>query len=76
MGKVELVVDLNPGSRSARSADVPIVDNIVRALPATTAHAEALRDASEADLREIVDAFDPDRALADAEAAIRNGSFD
>ncbi|WP_435345608.1 4-phosphopantoate--beta-alanine ligase [Haloarchaeobius sp. HRN-SO-5] len=76
MGKVELVVDLNPGSRSARVADVPIVDNIVRALPNITAHARALQGASEAELRDIVEEFDAEWALADAEEAIRSGEFD
>ncbi|HKL28909.1 MAG TPA: 4-phosphopantoate--beta-alanine ligase, partial [Natrialbaceae archaeon] len=36
MGKTEIVVDLNPGSRSPRSAAVPIVDNVMRAVPNVT----------------------------------------
>jgi len=76
MGTVEIVVDLNPGSRSARVATVPIVDNIVRALPNVTAHADSLADAAEADLRAVVDSFDAEAALDDAERAIRTDSFD
>jgi 4-phosphopantoate--beta-alanine ligase len=76
LGKTEIVIDLNPGSRSARAADVPIVDNLVRALPTITEHARDLADADEATLREIVDSFDPEAALEDAERAIRQGSFD
>jgi 4-phosphopantoate--beta-alanine ligase len=76
MGKTELVVDLNPGSRSARAATVPIVDNIVRALPNMTAHAEELSGAGEATLREIVENFDAGAALDDAEREIRSGSFE
>jgi 4-phosphopantoate--beta-alanine ligase len=76
MGKTELVVDLNPGSRSARAAAVPIIDNIVRALPNMTAHAEELADADEATLREIVANFDAQVALDDAEREIRSGSFE
>lgn len=34
MGKTVIAVDLNPLSRTARAADVTIVDNVVRALPA------------------------------------------
>jgi len=75
-GKVEIVVDLNPGSRSAQAATVPVVDNIVRALPRITEHAETLADAPESALRSIVEAFDAEAALADAERAIRSGSFD
>ncbi|AUX09078.1 4-phosphopantoate---beta-alanine ligase [Halalkaliarchaeum desulfuricum] len=75
LGKVEIVIDLNPGSRSARVADVPIVDNVLRAVPNVTRHARALRDRPRAELEAIVREFDPDDALEAAERAIRNGSF-
>ena len=71
MDKTELVVDLNPMSRSARAATVPIVDNLIRAIPNMTAHAEALRDASPAELDSIVESFDAEAALASAERRIR-----
>ncbi|WP_267642421.1 4-phosphopantoate--beta-alanine ligase [Haloarchaeobius amylolyticus] len=76
MGKTEIVVDLNPGSRSPRMAAVPVIDNIMRAIPNITEHARELADASEDELRDIVESFDRERALDEAEAAIRNGSFD
>jgi 4-phosphopantoate--beta-alanine ligase len=76
MGKTEIVVDLNPLSRSAREASVPVVDNIVRAVPNIAAHAVELAEASPEELTEIVDSFDPQTALADAEAAIRGGAVD
>lgn len=76
MGKTEIVIDLNPGSRSVRAATVPIVDNIVRAVPNITRHVRELTGASEADLREIVDSFETEEALNAAERAIRAGSFD
>jgi 4-phosphopantoate--beta-alanine ligase len=75
-GKTEIVVDLNPRSRSAQAAAVPIVDNIVRAVPNVTAHARDLEDASEAELRAIVADFDAAAALDDAERAIRSGDLD
>ena len=75
MGKTEIVVDLNPGSRSPRTAAVPIIDNLIRAVPNVTAHARDLDDAAPETLRGIADEFDPDAALAAAEAAIREGSF-
>jgi len=74
MGKTELVIDLNPLSRSARTATVPIVDNIIRAIPNVTGHARNLQDASESELAEIVDDFDADEALRAAEDAIRSGA--
>jgi 4-phosphopantoate--beta-alanine ligase len=71
MGTTELVVDLNPMSRSARTASVPVVDNLVRALPNVTDHARSLADADDAELDAVVEAFDPGEALAAAERAIR-----
>ncbi len=73
MGKTELVIDLNPMSRSARSATVPIVDNLLRALPNMTAQAEALADADRTTLEDIVKSFDAEAALEAAEDRIRNG---
>ncbi|WP_058827256.1 4-phosphopantoate--beta-alanine ligase [Haloferax sp. Q22] len=76
MDKVEIVVDLNPMSRSAQVATVPIVDNIVRAVPNITAHARDLRaaEATREELEAIVADFDADAALDAAERAIRSGS--
>jgi 4-phosphopantoate--beta-alanine ligase len=74
MGKVEIVVDLNPMSRSARSADIPIVDNIVRAVPNVTRHARELAGKPREELQRVVDRFDREEALAAAERAIREGS--
>jgi len=75
MGKIEIVVDLNPLSRSAESATVPIIDNIIRAVPNITAHVRDLADADESELRAIVADFDPDEARAAAEDALRSGEL-
>jgi 4-phosphopantoate--beta-alanine ligase len=72
MGKTELVVDLNPMSRSAQTASVPIVDNIVRAVPNITAHVRDLGDADREKLEQIVAEFDREAALAAAEDRIRS----
>jgi len=72
MGTTELVVDLNPLSRSAQVATVPIVDNIIRAIPNVTDHARDLAGDPEAQ-REAIEAFDADAALSAAERAIREG---
>ena len=74
IGTTELVVDLNPLSRSAQAASVPIVDNVVRALPNMTDHARSLADADEAELDAIAEAFDPEAALTAAERVIREPS--
>ncbi|CCQ34576.1 4-phosphopantoate--beta-alanine ligase [Halorhabdus tiamatea] len=73
MGKTEIVIDLNPLSRSAQVAAVPIVDNVLRAVPNMTEHAQSLRDRSTGELQEMIDEFDPDETLAAAEEAIRTG---
>jgi 4-phosphopantoate--beta-alanine ligase len=44
MGKRVITIDLNPLSRTARAADVTIVDELTRALPLL---AQALRDPGE-----------------------------
>jgi 4-phosphopantoate--beta-alanine ligase len=72
MGKTELVVDLNPMSRSAKSATVPIIDNLIRAVPNITAHARDLADASEGELDAIIEDFDSEAALEAAEQRIRS----
>ena len=74
MGKTELVVDLNPQSRSARHATVPIVDNIVRAIPTIRQAVEELTGASESELEKLIERFDPAAALTDAERVIRTAS--
>jgi 4-phosphopantoate--beta-alanine ligase len=75
LGKVEIVIDLNPLSRSAQAADVPLVDNILRAIPNITAHARELADADRAELERIVREFDAGAALDEAERAIRSGDL-
>ena len=75
MGKTEIVIDLNPLSRSAQTAAIPIVDNVVRAVPNVTRHARQLADASRDELERIVAEFDREAALEAAERAIRDGRF-
>ncbi|ARS91830.1 4-phosphopantoate--beta-alanine ligase [Natrarchaeobaculum aegyptiacum] len=73
MDKTEIVIDLNPLSRSPRVAEVPIVDNIIRAVPNITAHARDLVDADRDTLEKIVEEFDREHALEAAEERIRSG---
>ena len=75
MGKAEIVIDLNPLSRSAQAATVPVVDNVIRAVPNVADHARDLSGASRAELEATVRGFDADRALAAAEDAIRSGEL-
>jgi 4-phosphopantoate--beta-alanine ligase len=54
--------------------DVPIVDNLVRAIPTMAEHARELRDRPCENLKTIVEGFDREAALAAAEGAIRSGA--
>lgn len=72
-GKREIVIDLNPLSRSPRAAHIPIIDNVVRAMPAITEHAHALAGSDASALADIIESFDPDVALEAAERTIRHG---
>ncbi len=76
MGKREIVIDLNPLSRSPRDAHIPIIDNVVRAMPNIRQHAGALGDWPPGELRQIVVEFEPEVALRDAESHIRKASWD
>jgi 4-phosphopantoate--beta-alanine ligase len=58
MGKTVLTVDLNPLSRTARTADVTMVDNLVRALPAIGKARTELDNP-----QDIINAWDNVRAL-------------
>jgi 4-phosphopantoate--beta-alanine ligase len=72
--KTLIVIDLNPLSRSSVAADVPIVDNVVRAIPRIAEHARDLVGDPEAQRSAIAD-FDADAARDDAERAIRGGDL-
>jgi 4-phosphopantoate--beta-alanine ligase len=76
MGKTEIVVDLNPLSRSPQVAAVPIVDNLMRALPNMVEAGRELRDAPDEELERVVAAFDREQHLAAAERAIREGDIE
>lgn len=57
LGKKVVAVDLNPMSRTAQAADITIVDNIVRALPAMVERGEHLLHTSLGELQGIVEGF-------------------
>lgn len=56
--KTVIAIDLNPLSRTARAADMTIVDNIVRALPALLRQVQLLRGSPSWRLSRIVKEFD------------------
>ncbi|MEM4729004.1 MAG: 4-phosphopantoate--beta-alanine ligase [Thermoplasmata archaeon] len=62
-GKTVIAIDLNPLSRTARVADVTIVDNIVRAVPELERQVRRLRYCPTRALMRITRAFDNERNL-------------
>ncbi len=56
-GKKVITVDLNPLSRTAKTATVTIVDNLVRAIPTLTVEVERLQKMDKPTLHHLVDNF-------------------
>ncbi len=71
-GKKVIAIDLNPLSRTARMADVTIVDNIVRAIPNMIRIAGDLKDADRSELEKIIQSYDNREILRRAVEAIRD----
>ena len=71
-GKRVITVDLNPMSRTSRTATITIVDNVVRAMPSLLERVAAYRDTRGAGSVPTGD-FDNEWGLRAAEAAIRAG---
>lgn len=72
-GKGVVTVDLNPLSRTARTASVTIVDNVVRALPLLVAEVRALGDVARSSLQAILAGYSNPAVLEAAVQRIRAG---
>jgi 4-phosphopantoate--beta-alanine ligase len=70
MGKTVITVDLNPLSRTARMAQITIVDNIVRAVPALV---RAVHSLNGKQIKKIVNDFDNKKNLKESLKIIREG---
>ena len=62
-GKNVITVDLNPLSRTARTANITIVDNITRALPLLVSKVSRLRSLDSITLRKIIENYDNEKVL-------------
>lgn len=75
MGKTVVAIDLNPMSRTARSADITIVDNVIRTLPIMVAMVKKLKGIRlgyrEKVLRKAVWQFDNRTNLLKSESIMR-----
>jgi len=65
MGKFVIVIDLNPLSRTSKTADVTIVDNLIRAAPNIERWVKKLKSSDKKKLEEIVNSWDNTKMLID-----------
>ena len=65
MGKKVITIDLNPLSRTAKTADITIVDNVVRAVPRILYWVEQLKDVKKSVLQKRVDEWDNQKKRAE-----------
>lgn len=72
MGKAVITIDLNPLSRTAKAAQITIVDNIVRAMPAVVEAAHEIK--GDRSLKKIVNGFDNKKNLRESIKIIRGGA--
>lgn len=63
LGKKVITIDLNPMSRTAKAADITIVDNIVRAFPILIENIEKLKKSPGEKIDEISENFENDENL-------------
>ena len=63
IGKKIITIDLNPLSRTAKTAHVTIVDNIVRAVPRISFWINELKNDSIREIKNIVDHWDNEKML-------------
>ncbi|MCI0390934.1 MAG: phosphopantothenate/pantothenate synthetase [Acidobacteria bacterium] len=72
-GRKVITIDLNPLSRTAQQASITIVDNIVRALPLLADRVRALASETLSALRNLLENYDNNRGLREAETILRGG---
>lgn len=58
MGKIVIAIDLNPFSRTARKADVTIMDNVTRALPLMVERAKEMKSWKKEELKKLISSYD------------------
>jgi len=72
MGKKTIAIDLNPLSRTAQTASVTIVDNVVRAIPNMIGLTEKMKNTPKAELHRLIAQYGNDVVLDSALNTIKN----
>ena len=70
MGKLVIAVDLNPISRTARTADITIVDNVIRAIPNIDNWVEKLKNEDIKTLNDMVKSWNNKKMLRNVSSFI------
>jgi len=65
MGKTVIAIDLNPLSRTAKTADITIVDNVTRAIPNIERWVKKLKSQDKLALKKIIASWDNKKMLID-----------
>ena len=65
MGKTVVAIDLNPLSRTARTASITIVDNVTRAISNIERWANELKNTDKNELKNLVEKWDNERNLSE-----------
>jgi 4-phosphopantoate---beta-alanine ligase len=73
IGKTVITIDLNPLSRTAKAAQITVVDNIIRAIPEMIIAAKHLKSKDKSILKKIVEEFDNESNLAESLRIIQGG---
>ncbi|MBW2983833.1 phosphopantothenate/pantothenate synthetase [Candidatus Woesearchaeota archaeon] len=71
MDKDVITVDLNPMSRTSKTASITIVDNIIRAMPLLIDKTYELRKEKKDQLEKVIKNYDNKKVLADALRAVK-----
>ena len=70
MGKTVIAIDLNPLSRTAKTASITIVDNITRALPNMGKWVKTLKMREKSMLEQLVKSWNNEKMLMDVQSLI------
>ena len=70
MGKTVIAIDLNPLSRTARSADITIVDNVTRAIPNISKWIKELKNENKETLKVMFKTWDNNKMLIEVSSFI------
>jgi len=65
MGKIVIAIDLNPLSRTAKTANITIVDNVVRAIPNIEKWIKKMKHKNKVILEDIVKSWNNEKMLND-----------